>query len=68
MNAGRVGVNFTDQKWDSIRRVIYSTPGRWVQILDLNQLAFMDHAQVVLIDFPLTRLFQLTPFLSVLSL
>lgn len=56
-----------DQKWDSIRRIPYSTPGRWVQILDLDQLAFMGQAQAVLLDSLLTRLFPLTPFLSVLS-
>jgi hypothetical protein len=58
-----------DQKWDSIRRIPYSTPGRWVQILDLNRLpAYMNQAQAVLIDSLLTRLFPLIPFLSVLSI
>lgn len=57
-----------DQKWDSIRRIPYSTPGRWVRILDLNQLSSMDQAQAVLIDSLLTRLFPMTPFLSILSI
>ncbi|KAF8808005.1 hypothetical protein BYT27DRAFT_7223754 [Phlegmacium glaucopus] len=56
-----------DQKWDSIRRIPYSTPGRWVQILDLTDLVFMGQAQALLLDSLLTQLFPLTPLLSILS-
>ncbi|RDB29677.1 hypothetical protein Hypma_015946 [Hypsizygus marmoreus] len=57
-----------DQKWDSIRRIPYSTPGRWVQVLDLSQLPYTDEAQSLLVDSLLTRLFPLVPFLSRLSI
>lgn len=52
-----------DQKWDSIRRIPYSTPGRWVQILDLSDLVFLSQSQALLLDSLLTRLFPLIPFL-----
>ena len=53
-----------DQKWDSIRRIPYSTPGRWVQILDLSAL----QADSLRFDSLLTQLFPLVPFLSRLAL
>ncbi|KAF8641190.1 hypothetical protein AX17_000825 [Amanita inopinata Kibby_2008] len=56
-----------DQKWDSIRRIPYSTPGRWVQTLDLSRLEFTGQAQALLFDTILTNLFTLVPFLSCLS-
>ncbi|PPQ79855.1 hypothetical protein CVT25_002911 [Psilocybe cyanescens] len=61
-------LHIADRKWDSIRRIPYSTPGRWVQSLDLSGLAFEGQAQAVLLDGILTRLFPLTPFLSTLSI
>ncbi|KAK0233540.1 hypothetical protein IW262DRAFT_1331000 [Armillaria fumosa] len=57
-----------DQKWDSIRRIPYSAPGRWVQLLDLSNLTFTGHAQALLLDSLLTQLFPLTPFLSHFSI
>ncbi|KAF8167479.1 hypothetical protein B0H34DRAFT_646177 [Crassisporium funariophilum] len=57
-----------DQKWDSIRRIPYSTPGRWVQTLDISELAFTGQAEAVLLDSLLTDLFPLTPFLSSLHI
>ena len=57
-----------DQKWDSIRRIPYSSPGRWVQIIDLSELVFEGQAQAVTLDTILTQLFPLTPFLSTLSI
>jgi len=60
-------LQIADQKWDSIRRIPYSTPGRWVQILDLSDLVFMGQAQALFLDSLLTQLFPLTPFLSILS-
>ncbi|KIM47623.1 hypothetical protein M413DRAFT_22255 [Hebeloma cylindrosporum] len=61
-------LHIADQKWDSIRRIPYSSPGRWVQTLDLSELLFEGHAQAVLLDSLLTQLFPLTPFLSDLSI
>ncbi|KAF9446113.1 hypothetical protein P691DRAFT_709154, partial [Macrolepiota fuliginosa MF-IS2] len=57
-----------DQKWDSIRRIPYSAPGRWVQELDLSNLAFEGANQALHIDSLLTQLFPLTPFLQQLSM
>jgi hypothetical protein len=53
-----------DQKWDSIRRIPYSTPGRWVQILNLSEL----QSETLPFDSLLTSLFPLVPFLSRLTL
>lgn len=58
----------SDKRWDSIRRIPYSTPGRWVQSLDLSQLVFANNAEVCLVDAVLTTLFPLLPFLSRLEL
>ena len=58
-------LHVADQKWDSIRRIPYSTPGRWVQILDLSILLSDSH---LLVDSLLTQLFPLVPFLSRLTL
>lgn len=55
-----------DQKWDSIRRIPYSTPGRWVQVLDLSGIAFAGQPQALLLDSVLARLFTVLPFLSTL--
>ena len=57
-----------EQKWDSIRRIPYSAPGRWVQILDLSSLNFADQSQALQLDSLLTDLFPLLPFLAQLSL
>lgn len=57
-----------DQKWDSIRRIPYSTPGRWVQTLDLSRLEFAGQAQALELDSTLATLFPLLPFLSRLSI
>ncbi|KIJ65066.1 hypothetical protein HYDPIDRAFT_89048 [Hydnomerulius pinastri MD-312] len=58
-----------DQKWDSIRRIPYSTPGRWVQTFDLSEMAAtLESRQGFMVDSLLTRLFPLMPFLAKLSL
>lgn len=57
-----------DKKWDSIRRIPWSTPGRWVQVLDLSDLTFTCQAQALLLDSLLTDLFPLLPFLSRFSI
>ena len=52
----------TDKRWDSLRRIPYSVPGRWVQDLDLSGL---DCRRVCLaVDELLTKLFPLLPFMS----
>lgn len=51
-----------DQKWDSIRRIPYSAPGRWVQALDISQMDCIGEAFVV--DELLTKLFSLLPCLA----
>jgi len=57
-----------EQKWDSIRRIPYSAPGRWIQVLDLSNLHFFDQSQALGLDSLLTKLFPLLPFLARLSM
>ncbi|KAI0784963.1 hypothetical protein C8Q75DRAFT_338988 [Abortiporus biennis] len=57
-----------DQKWDSIRRIPYSAPGRWVHTLDLSNMHFGLWAEACEVDSLLTRLFPLLPFLEQLLL
>lgn len=57
-----------DQRWDSIRRIPYSSPGRWVQNLDLSGLQCSLWSEVCHVDALLARLFPLVPFLSELIL
>ncbi|KII93994.1 hypothetical protein PLICRDRAFT_153229 [Plicaturopsis crispa FD-325 SS-3] len=58
----------SDEKWDSIRRIPYSTPGRWVQTLDVSGIPFTSQPEAFLLDSLLTQLFPLVPFLTGLSL
>lgn len=53
-----------DQKWDSIRRIPFSTPGRWVQVLDLSELVWTGQLQALHLDSALTAIFPLIPFVS----
>ncbi|XP_006454253.1 hypothetical protein AGABI2DRAFT_182230 [Agaricus bisporus var. bisporus H97] len=55
----------SDQNWDSIRRIPYSTPGRWVQVIDMSNLRTK---QVLQLDSILTHLFPLIPFLQRFSI
>ncbi|KAJ7665105.1 hypothetical protein DFH06DRAFT_1041290 [Mycena polygramma] len=57
-------LHFADQRWDSIRRIPFSTPGRWVQKLDLSRVEFAGQSQAVLLDSLLVKLFPLVPFLA----
>ncbi|KAG1908355.1 uncharacterized protein F5891DRAFT_1124180 [Suillus fuscotomentosus] len=58
-----------DRMWDSIRRIPYSTPGRWVQVLDLSALlAELDSSAYYAVNALLTQLFPLLPFLAKLTL
>ena len=55
-----------DKQWDSLRRIPYSIPGRWVQ--DLN-LSGVDCRHISLaVDELLTRLFPLLPFMATFTL
>ena len=53
----------SDQRWDSIRRIPYSTPGRWVRKLDLSEME-PSSVESLLVDTHLTRLFPLLPSLT----
>ncbi|KAG2159604.1 uncharacterized protein EDB93DRAFT_1111104 [Suillus bovinus] len=58
-----------DRMWDSIRRIPYSTPGRWVQVLDLSALlGGLDSSAYYAVNALLTQLFPLLPFLANLTL
>jgi len=58
----------SDQKWDSIRRIPYSTPGRWVHELNLSELVLHSRADANTADALLTLLFPLLPCLTKLEL
>ncbi|KAF8516322.1 hypothetical protein BU17DRAFT_92891 [Hysterangium stoloniferum] len=58
----------SDRAWDSLRRIPYSTPGRWVQALDLSRVSCTTPAERLAVDIHLTHLFPLFPFLSRLIL
>jgi len=58
-----------DQMWDSIRRIPHSTPGRWVQVLDLSELLTTPGSSAYyVVDALLTQLFPLMPSLTRLIL
>ncbi|CAE6465168.1 unnamed protein product [Rhizoctonia solani] len=54
-----------DAKWDSIRRIPYSAPGRWVQSLSLAQLA---PCSSLAVDSSLVRALPIMPFLTTIEL
>ncbi|CAE6472493.1 unnamed protein product [Rhizoctonia solani] len=54
-----------DAKWDSIRRIPYSAPGRWVQSLSLAQLA---PCSSLAVDSKLVRALPIMPFLTAIEL
>lgn len=55
-----------DQGWDSIRRIPYSAPGRWIQTLDMDRLRCIDAEDLLHLDAVLNQVFPLVPFLSTL--
>ncbi|KAG1749757.1 uncharacterized protein EDB91DRAFT_1235223 [Suillus paluster] len=58
-----------DRMWDSIRRIPHSTPGRWVQVLDLSELlAALNSSVYYAVNTLLTQLFPLLPSLTQLTL
>ncbi|KZT02512.1 uncharacterized protein LAESUDRAFT_706306 [Laetiporus sulphureus 93-53] len=58
----------SDKKWDSIRRIPYSTPGRWVQDLDMRELETATWCEMYRVDTLLTQLCPLLPFLARLAI
>lgn len=58
----------SEQRWDSIRRIKYSTPGRWVSSLSLCRLDVVTRKETYRADELLTTLFPLLPFLTRLEL
>ncbi|KAE9409164.1 hypothetical protein BT96DRAFT_583303 [Gymnopus androsaceus JB14] len=75
-------IHDADSRWDSLRRIPFSAPGRWVQSLDVSRLELrkptkhrlyedpFDNTEILAlrVDSLLTNLFPLLPFLSVFSM
>ena len=59
-----------DQRWDSLRRIPFSTPGRWIQTLDVSSLSssLPTRSAKLRADTVLSSLFRIIPFLSTLIL
>ncbi|GJJ11437.1 hypothetical protein Clacol_005670 [Clathrus columnatus] len=60
-------LKISDKSWDSLRRIPYSTPGRWVQIVDLSHVTCYTPTERLIIDSLLIDLFPLLPFLTELA-
>ncbi|CAG7853688.1 SubName: Full=Uncharacterized protein {ECO:0000313/EMBL:CCA73627.1} [Serendipita indica DSM 11827] len=58
----------SDRKWDNLRRIRYSTPGRWVESLDLSHLSHLTGGQHLKFDKLVAQLFPILPFLRRLTL
>lgn len=56
-----------DSRWDHLRRIPYSTPGRWIVTLDLSRLS-CSYPSKLAVDTALTQLFPLVPLLEELIL
>ncbi|KAJ8084611.1 hypothetical protein PM082_003384 [Marasmius tenuissimus] len=61
-------VHEADTKWDSIRRIPYSAPARWVNTLDLSEIPYIGTSEALRLDGLLTDLFPLLPFLAHFSM
>ncbi|KAJ3845314.1 hypothetical protein EV361DRAFT_875134 [Lentinula raphanica] len=73
-----IRIHEAESKWDSLRRIPYSAPGRWVQSLDIHRLELCRHtagrrlvedimenmALTLRLDSLLSNLFPVLPFLS----
>ncbi|KAI9062955.1 hypothetical protein FKP32DRAFT_1573116 [Trametes sanguinea] len=53
-----------DQQWDSIRRIPYSAPGRWIQTLDISALGSTYPEDAYHLDALLNLISPLVPFLT----
>ena len=65
----RFGVRLqaADRQWDSIRRIPYSAPGRWVQSLDAEALQCATTEETFRFDEVFNQLLPLLPFLTHLT-
>ncbi|KAL0580831.1 hypothetical protein V5O48_001207 [Marasmius crinis-equi] len=61
-------VHDADAKWDSIRRIPYSAPARWVHTIDLSEIPYIGRNEALRLDGLLTGVFPLLPFLAHLSM
>jgi hypothetical protein len=57
-----------DSRPIGLNRIPYSSPGRWIQILDFSEIRCDTARQLLDMDMGLTALFPLTPFLTSLFL
>lgn len=57
-----------DKRWDSIRRIPYSAPGRWIHSLDLEHLRCTSLEATLRLDAVLYEMLPLVPFLTDLVL
>ena len=57
-----------DKRWDSIRRIPYSAPGRWIHSLDLERFRCTTLEAIFRLDTALYELLPLVPFLTNLVL
>ncbi|KAI0330620.1 hypothetical protein GY45DRAFT_1323568 [Cubamyces sp. BRFM 1775] len=53
-----------DQQWDSIRRIPYSAPGRWIQTLDMSALRCDSSEDSLRLDSALHRISPLVPLMT----
>ncbi|KAG8800399.1 hypothetical protein FRC16_002955 [Serendipita sp. 398] len=57
-----------DRKWDNLRRIHHSTPGRWVEWLNFTYLSNLNNSQYLKFDRHLAQIFSVIPFLRYLNL
>ncbi|KAJ8457362.1 hypothetical protein ONZ51_g11578 [Trametes cubensis] len=53
-----------DQQWDSIRRIPYSAPGRWIQTLDMTALRCDSPEDALRLDIALHQISSLVPLMA----
>ncbi|KAI0652302.1 hypothetical protein C8Q79DRAFT_922792 [Trametes meyenii] len=59
-----VRLRTADQQWDSIRRIPYSAPGRWIQTLDMSALQHTSYEDAFRLDTLLSELWAFVPFMT----
>ncbi|KAH9858234.1 hypothetical protein C2E23DRAFT_769862 [Lenzites betulinus] len=55
-----------DAQWDSIRRIPYSAPGRWIRTLDISTLCLASSDDAFHLDAFLNTISRMVPFMSTL--
>lgn len=55
-----------EERWDNLRRIPHSTPGRWIQTVDISSLSgdLRPRSSKLRADTCLSDVFRLTPFLT----